>query len=105
MLRKGRANRAEMKTKKIMAACLFLLIILLLLAPSSHAGNDEVIIIEEWSEEIVEVEGEGDIPLNEGELPTYQYEVGTGKLPENVTWENGRLILCGTGDGSMSRFS
>ena len=39
------------------------------------------------------MEGTEIIPLTGEYLPTYQYQTSLCALPENVTWENGRLVL------------
>ncbi len=65
-----------------------------LISQQSYAEGIEIINIEEEeTEEIVELEDAEDIPLGEEEATKYQYQIGTSKLPENVTWANGRLVL------------
>ena len=67
---------------------------LTLFSQRSFAEGIEIVYVEEEeTEEIVELEGAEDIPLGEEEATKYQYQIGTSKLPENVTWANGRLVL------------
>ncbi len=60
---------------------------------SSAEGIEIIHVEEEATGEIVELEGTESIPLTGEDLPTYQYQMSLCELPENVTWENGRLIL------------
>ena len=83
-----------MNRKHLITNLLAFLLLTAFLQPVAYAEDLEIIAVEgEESEAIVELECEEDLPLIEGELPVYQYEIGTRELPENVTWANGRLIL------------
>ena len=83
-----------MKKQILLWASILFVMIPTLFTPVSFAEDIEVIYVEEEETgELVELEGTEDTPLDEGELSTYRYEIGTRELPENVTWANGRLIL------------
>lgn len=70
-----------------------MLLLAVFLPPGAYAEDDEIIDVSEEEGEIIELEEEGEIPLTGEEQPVYQYQLGTRELPENVTWENGRLVL------------
>lgn len=79
--------------KHLITNLLAFLLLTAFLQPGAYAEDDEIITVEGEESEIVELESEEVLPLLEGELPVYQYQMGTCVLPENVTWENGRLVL------------
>ena len=73
---------------------LFLSFLMMVYPPCSYAAGDEIITIEESeAEELVDLEEPEEIQLIDEPRSGYQYQMGQRELPENATWENGRLLL------------
>lgn len=83
-----------MKSQILLVVTILFVMLPTIFSQRSSAEGIEIIHVEEEATgEIVELEGTESIPLTGEDLPTYQYQMSLCELPENVTWENGRLIL------------